>query len=226
VRAAAGYCTSLCLEIPFPPAWLSGLSRGRPPRAPLRALPYPILHGMSRPRSAWLRAALAGPLRPAGEVGAAAAGGAAPKGLLNFLSARLSCTRRTSWSTACAFVITASRAVPTGSAIRAVPQRKTPRCANRAPRLGSPPVSQSQNPHRSSRGRRTRRRGSHTVPPCSRGGWRRGSPGQGGVKWRGSTPGGRRGRAAGETARARGRGASRTGWHAPTRAACKGAARR
>ena len=43
---------------------------------------------MARPRSAWLRGALAGPLRPAGEVGAAAAGGAAPKGLLNFLSAQ------------------------------------------------------------------------------------------------------------------------------------------
>ena len=42
---------------------------------------------MAGPRSAWLRGALAGPLRPAGEVGAAAAGGAAPKGLLNFLSA-------------------------------------------------------------------------------------------------------------------------------------------
>jgi len=43
---------------------------------------------MARPRSAWLQGALAGPLRPAGEVGAAAAGGAAPKGLLNFLSAQ------------------------------------------------------------------------------------------------------------------------------------------
>ena|SRR5215510_2476560 len=43
---------------------------------------------MARPRSAWLRGALAGPLRPAGKVGAAAAGGAAPKGLLNFLSAQ------------------------------------------------------------------------------------------------------------------------------------------
>jgi len=43
---------------------------------------------MARPRSAWLWSALAGPLRPAGEVGAAAAGGAAPKGLLNFLSAQ------------------------------------------------------------------------------------------------------------------------------------------
>ena len=43
---------------------------------------------MARPRSAWLRGALAGPLRPVGEVGAAAAGGAAPKGLLNFLSAQ------------------------------------------------------------------------------------------------------------------------------------------
>src|SRR5262245_9791913 len=42
---------------------------------------------MARPRSSWLRGVLAGPLRPAGEVGAAAAGGAAPKGLLNFLSA-------------------------------------------------------------------------------------------------------------------------------------------
>jgi hypothetical protein len=46
----------------------------KPPRAPLRALPSPILRGLSRPRCAWLRGALAGPLRPAGEVGAAAGG--------------------------------------------------------------------------------------------------------------------------------------------------------
>src|SRR5262245_23924262 len=45
-----------------------------------RALPSPILRGLSRPRAAWLRGARAGPPRPAGEVGADAAGGGA-KGL-------------------------------------------------------------------------------------------------------------------------------------------------
>ena len=83
MRAAARYFTSLRLEIPFeigPPRLSRRLSRGRPPRAPLRALPYPILRGLSRPRSAWLRGARAGPPRPAGEVGADAAGGGA-KGL-------------------------------------------------------------------------------------------------------------------------------------------------
>jgi hypothetical protein len=35
----------------LPPAWPRDSSRGRRPGAPLRALPYRILHGMSRPRS-------------------------------------------------------------------------------------------------------------------------------------------------------------------------------
>ena len=67
VRAAAGYFTSLRLDIPFeivpPPAFPNRPSRGLRAREPLRLPPYPILSRMSSrttPRWALLRAAVAG----------------------------------------------------------------------------------------------------------------------------------------------------------------------